>query len=121
MFQAYLANVTGGANSENVRRYTDCDWGHVEVHSRCAEIYADHGMLQNFIRGEARCCPGPCPSCQCATSYTVLRAVLCYLVLSNVLVVVSCAVLCCPLILSCAVLYAHWWSVLAVLFPLWIL
>lgn len=29
-FQAYLANATGGANNEDVRRYTDYDWGYIE-------------------------------------------------------------------------------------------
>ena len=30
-FQEYLSNVTGGANNEDVRRYTDYDWGFIEV------------------------------------------------------------------------------------------
>ena len=73
-----------------------------------------------FCRRDAMCFPDPCPSCQCTLSYVVLRAVLRCLMLSDVLFVVSCSVLCCPMMLSCAGLYAHWWSVLAVLPSLWL-
>ena len=55
-------------------------------------------------RGEARCCPDPCPSCQCTLSYVALRAVLRCLMLSGVLFVVSYAVLCCPVLSYDAVL-----------------
>ena len=68
------------------------------MHSRCAEIYADHGMLQNFIRGEARCCPGPCPSCQCARN--VLYCPACCPMLSHAVRRVSCGILCCPMLSS---------------------
>ena len=76
-------------------------------------------LPERQFRGEVMRCPDPCPSCQCTLSYAVLRAVLRCLMLSDVLFVVPYAVLCCPMMLSCAVLHAHWWSVLAVLPSLW--
>ena len=54
--------------------------------------------LREKGRGEARCCPGPGPNCQCILSYAVLRAVLRCLMLADVLFVVSYAVLCCPVL-----------------------
>ena len=48
-------------------------------------------------------------------SYVLSYAVLCWPVCYLWYHMLSCAVLCCIMMLSCAVRYAHWWSVLAIL------
>ena len=66
----------------------------------CSVFASVTSAISVVVRGGARCCPDPCPSCQCTLSCAVLRAVLCCPMLSDVLFVASYAVLCCP-VLSC--------------------